>query len=304
MIRSPRSRPRPSLGWMGALIGLMVLGGAGCKNSTSPGPHRAPRAFFVPTDITLAEAPDVVIAGDTLWITQSPFLPLTQTLEFRSDQTPLLIRGTKSYPAVSVSLDSTAIFRFVNPRAGTRVEHLLFSGGTNSVEATGQGTLTINDCLFRYGAIQVLGNGSGRGLRVELSQCLMTDAARFSVNLVGNATLAAKQNTIIGAGDCGVLLESSARGDIRGTLVYDSANYGIACETSATLADSAGCNDIFQSGKAHYLNCTEPDSDFHADPLFCDPAGGDYTLFETSPCAEDNSGGCGTVGARGPACAQ
>jgi hypothetical protein len=170
------------------------------------------------------------------------------------------------------------------------------------VEVTGQGTLAIDDCLFRRGAIQVRGTGSGKGLRIELGQCLMTDAARFSVNLAGKATLASLQNTVAGAGDCGVLLESGARGDIRQTLIYDSANYGIACETSAALTDSSGCNDVFLSGLAPYLNCAAPEGDFHLDPAFCDEPGGDYTLFDTSPCAAANSGNCGRIGGRGPNC--
>ena len=303
MARPIHPHPRLSKGFLGLVAGLIVLAAAGCNDSsTRPGPGRIPKAFFIPTDITLDEAPDQVIAGDTLWVTQSPLLPLPRTLEFRADQTPLLIRGTKNYPLVSVNLDSTAIFRFVNPRAGTRIEHLLVQGGTNSVEITGQGTLTIDDCIFRRGAIQVRGTGSGNGLRIELEQCLMTDAARFSVNLTGKATLASFQNTLVGAGDCGMLLESGARGDIRQTLIHDSANYGIACETNAALTDSSGCNDVYLSGLAPYLNCTGPESDLHLDPTFCNEPGGDYTILDSSPCAAANSGDCGRIGGREPNC--
>jgi len=34
-----------------------------------------------------------------------------------------------------------------------------------------------------------------------------------------------------------------------------------------------------------------------ADPDFCDPAAGDFTLAAASPCAPDQSGGCGQIGA-------
>lgn len=34
-----------------------------------------------------------------------------------------------------------------------------------------------------------------------------------------------------------------------------------------------------------------------ADPLFCDAAGRDFTIYNTSPCAPENSGGCGLIGA-------
>jgi len=288
----------------GILVACLLVAGAGCKDTTRPGPTRLPRAFFVPTDISLEQAPDSVIAGDTLWVTQSPFLPLGRTLEFRSDQTPLLIRGTKSYPGIAVLPDSMPVFKFASPRAGTRVEHLLLAGGTNSLEVSGQGTLVVDDCLFRNGSIQVQGTGFGKGLRVEISGCLMTDAGRYAVNLTGKATLASTQNTMVGAGDCGVLLENGARGDIRRTLVYGSVNYGLACESGGALADSSGCNDVYQSGTASYLNCTAPESDSSRDPQFCNGAGGDYSLFDTSPCAAANSGSCGRIGARDPGCSQ
>jgi hypothetical protein len=41
---------------------------------------------------------------------------------------------------------------------------------------------------------------------------------------------------------------------------------------------------------------------FSLDPLFCDPAGDDYTLRTISPCAPPGVTGCGQVGARGAAC--
>jgi hypothetical protein len=42
----------------------------------------------------------------------------------------------------------------------------------------------------------------------------------------------------------------------------------------------------------------------NADPLFCDPATLDLGLFNTSPCAAANSGGCYLIGAKDVACEQ
>lgn len=46
--------------------------------------------------------------------------------------------------------------------------------------------------------------------------------------------------------------------------------------------------------------CTDPvgtNANFAADPLFCDAAGGDFTLRSNSPCAPPGATGCGQVGA-------
>jgi hypothetical protein len=39
------------------------------------------------------------------------------------------------------------------------------------------------------------------------------------------------------------------------------------------------------------------DGNISQDPLFCDPAGGDFTLCADSPCAADNNPACGQIGA-------
>ena len=61
------------------------------------------------------------------------------------------------------------------------------------------------------------------------------------------------------------------------------------------------CNDVWGPGGNHYVNeCADDagmDGNISTDPLFCDPASGDYRLHPASPCAPDHSGGCGLIGA-------
>ena len=81
-----------------------------------------------------------------------------------------------------------------------------------------------------------------------------------------------------------------------------SANFGIACVQGALLLDGSGCNDVFESVSGPYLGCTASETDFDLDPEFCNAYRGVYTLFDTSPCAAANSGGCGRIGARDVGC--
>jgi hypothetical protein len=65
------------------------------------------------------------------------------------------------------------------------------------------------------------------------------------------------------------------------------------------------CNDAWGSDASDF-QLWESDTtgmrNFSADPLFCGPSSGDYTIGRGSPCAPDNPRGCGRIGARSVAC--
>jgi Right handed beta helix region len=67
-----------------------------------------------------------------------------------------------------------------------------------------------------------------------------------------------------------------------------------------------GCNDVFGNKEGDYVdfcsNFSELDGNFSADPLFCDPAENSYELAESSPCAPNNTGACGLIGALSVGC--
>ena len=67
-----------------------------------------------------------------------------------------------------------------------------------------------------------------------------------------------------------------------------------------------GCSDV-QGGQAGVYvgsgsSLTWGAGNFDADPWFCGAASRDFTIFNTSPCAPANSGGCGLVGAKRVGC--
>jgi len=275
---------------------LLAFAGCGGDNPTKPG--RGPITFNIPTEISLQDAAAAAQPGDTLLVLFSPF-PLTETVSFSSDQTPLIIMGNKDRPSLSIAVSDLPILHFESPKAGTRVVQMGFSGGYAAVDAAGSGAISVENCRFSGGEVQVYGTGSG--LRMDVTGCIMTGAGLFSIEMGPGSTVTATDNTLDGAGDCGIFLTNTAATVYR-CIIWRSANYGIACNGSSSLASGSGCNDIHMSGVSPYLGCTEQDKDLHEDPLFCDPDNGDYTLDYNSPCVPNLSGCDDFIGALGVGC--
>jgi hypothetical protein len=248
----------------------------------------------------LEKAGREAVAGDTLFLRAFfPVPPLTRTVTFRSDQTPLLIRGDKNLPLVT-GTDSFAFLRFESPKLGTKIDAIAFAGGAPAIDVGGAGEILITGCSFTGGMAQVHAEGSDLTVRVEGS--LFEDADAFGLDIAGPTHLIAQQNTVLRAGDCGVRLTGEAGALLTANIIAGSANFGIACVDGALLLEGSGCNDVFESVSGPYLGCTAPASDFNMDPRFCNEHRGIYTLMSNSPCAEGISGACGRVGARDVGC--
>jgi len=72
---------------------------------------------------------------------------------------------------------------------------------------------------------------------------------------------------------------------------------GPALDCDGTSSISITCNDLWDNAEGDG-SCILGADNFSADPKFCDFSAGDYHLYESSPCAPDNSpDGCGLVGA-------
>jgi predicted outer membrane repeat protein len=85
----------------------------------------------------------------------------------------------------------------------------------------------------------------------------------------------------------------------------------LAFSTEGEAASGPGssttdCLDVYGNIGGDYVeNFAGQDqvaTNFSADPVFCNPEGGDYTLSESSPCAPPGITGCGRVGAYGVGC--
>jgi hypothetical protein len=73
----------------------------------------------------------------------------------------------------------------------------------------------------------------------------------------------------------------------------------VVCDeySTATLA----CCDLYDNEGGDWIgriaNQYGINDNISEDPLFCDMAGGDFTIDAASPCAPAHSGGCGLIGA-------
>lgn len=280
-----------------ALVFGFVFVSTGCNDNGSSGSHDPVVYHIGILDYTFEEAADLAMPGDTLMFESSP-PQLTNTIVFGENQTPLVLTATKEHPRITAPAGLPAV-RFVSPKAGTRIEHLGFSGGNSTLSVSGSGSLTIDDCKFTGAQIQVF--GSGENLTLNVSECEFVRPTAFGIEVQSSTVLHADRVTVVEAGDCGILITGSATGRVANSILYNSANYGIACTAQGKLSNDSGCNDIFGS-PSPVLDCTEPTTDFHLDPLFCDEAHNLFTIMSISPCAPANSGTCGQVGAYLPAC--
>ncbi len=74
---------------------------------------------------------------------------------------------------------------------------------------------------------------------------------------------------------------------------------GLRCHGGAYATTSA-CNAFYMNLPDDMVNCVDPLHPVFADPLFCDPEGGDFRIDASSPCA--NHAECGWIGAYGVGC--
>jgi hypothetical protein len=82
-------------------------------------------------------------------------------------------------------------------------------------------------------------------------------------------------------------------------IAFSTSGPAITCE-NGTENPTLSCCDIYGNAGGDWVGCIAGQlgvaGNISADPLFCDRPGGILTIDAASPCAPDNSGGCGTIG--------
>jgi parallel beta-helix repeat protein len=81
---------------------------------------------------------------------------------------------------------------------------------------------------------------------------------------------------------------------------------GVSVECDETGSATLSCCDLYGNVGGDWTGCVADQygtsGNFSDDPLFCDPAVGDFTLHADSPCAPENNVDCGVIGAWGVGC--
>ncbi|MBM3286029.1 MAG: hypothetical protein FJY88_01550 [Candidatus Eisenbacteria bacterium] len=177
----------------------------------------------------------------------------------------------------------------------------------------------VSGCLFiENTADNATGTGHGGGMHcgnysyATLRDCLFAGNSAtwrgggFHCHNYSNASL---ENCTFYGNRCvaggGIGLRNVASVSISNTIVaFSGEGSGVHCEpgTSAML----DCCAVYGNAGGDWVGCIAEQlglrGNIHADPLFCDPAGGDYSLNGNSPCAPGNNPGCGLIGALGVGC--
>jgi hypothetical protein len=79
-----------------------------------------------------------------------------------------------------------------------------------------------------------------------------------------------------------------------------AASLGGSGAVGTTSPLAGGCNVYWANEYGNGVPLVG--TDVEADPLFCDPEEGDFTVRFDSPCVEPQSGGCGQIGALPASC--
>ena len=107
-------------------------------------------------------------------------------------------------------------------------------------------------------------------------------------------------------GGAGLCCEVDGHAILENTIVaFSTLNESVLCtsSSSATLV----CCDVFGNAGGDWVGYIADQlgqqGNISADPLFCLPEEGDFTIANTSPCAPENNPVCGLIGAWDVGCA-
>jgi hypothetical protein len=176
-----------------------------------------------------------------------------------------------------------------------------FEGGRNSVYMI-YARLDMRDCVFSNlatAAIRFEDHSSGYQRTIE--NCLFLDCdTAISANWYSQIVM--RHCTIDGTGLPGhgaIRLTVAAEATLENCIVTNGPGMALECQEHYPPSQIfVSCSDIWNNAEGDWSDCAvggpDENGNFSADPLFCDPAGGDYTIDGSSPCAPPNND-CGEL---------
>jgi hypothetical protein len=118
------------------------------------------------------------------------------------------------------------------------------------------------------------------------------------IELGNDSSLIMRNCTMVGS-NCPAISVLSGTVELSQTTMAFGEEPPILCLPPTTIELS--CCDIFGNTGGDWIGCIADqygiNGNISEDPLFCDATTGDFTLDAASPCAPENSGGCGLIGA-------
>jgi hypothetical protein len=138
---------------------------------------------------------------------------------------------------------------------------------------------------------RILGSGGGNFVYVN-----------SRTNIVGNTFHGSE--VAPGIGDGVVALDACYDGPFSFRLNVIAGSRGVPAVVlqECSYRPTDGCNVFWDNPAGNFVFYTPQPTDVVADPLFCDPSTGDFTVREGSPCLPGGVPTCGEIGAWGMGC--
>jgi hypothetical protein len=194
-----------------------------------------------------------------------------------------------------------------------------FGGGVASTIAS---PVTMTDCLFLRntasdgGAVHASFYDEGDGPRstgfgAKLTGCTLVEnmashgsaiaCVRFGYTTLTSCTLYGNVSLLAPDGAIHVSTEAQVRID-RTIVAFSQVGSAVYCAPGAPAYIGIGCSDLHGNQGGDWTDCAAGwqglEGNLGLDPLFCNAAGGDYTLNANSPCSPGSSPpGCDLIGA-------
>lgn len=169
---------------------------------------------------------------------------------------------------------------------------------------------TVRDCVFLEntngfdGAISI----SNSGLTAYVTQCLFVGnigGGGAGAITVGGGGGAITRNTFVGNAApavSGCWFISSAPINFNRNIFVGHTQSPAVRAGSQPHFTNLGCNLFWQNSGGDVQGYTVAPTSIFADPQFCGPETGDYTVYDTSPCLPENGSGCDQIGVYGEGC--